>query len=341
MNDNNSFRILSLDGGGVRGYLTALILAKIEKRLNEELGESCSIGRRFDLIAGTSTGAIIALALALEEYSAADLVGFYEKNAQSIFGKPKMSCMDRLRHLLHLGSMGRPKYASEPLKEALQRYYGSKTLNDVETDVCICSIALQTGLPRFYKSAYFERNKERLGESLVDIALASAAAPAFFPPHKPAKHSGLLVDGGLCANNPVISAIVDGLNIKKPQDNENVQFSLDDLQVLSIGTGQPCGMPFDARKLKKAGKLQWVLPKPFFSRAGAVPLVETFTQAQSALADAQAKFLLKGHGRYTRINPRLPFAYPLDDIDCMDELKNVADTSWEIEKSLKDHFGIA
>lgn len=326
-----AFRILSLDGGGVRGYLSALILEKIEKNLNEARDEDIPLGHRFDLITGTSTGGIIALGLAIEKGYASDVVDFYEHHANHIFSKRRH---DKWRPWQR---WTRPKYDSESLKKTLQCFYRKKTLNDVCVDVCIPAVALQTGMPRLYKSDYFGRNKGRVDESLVDIALATSAAPTYFAAHTP-KHSGLLVDGGLCANNPVLIAIIDALNFERiSQRGTEAPASLRDLSVLSIGTGKQCGLPFDARSLKNAGPWQWGLPKVLFSARSTVPSIELFMQAQSHLADAQARFLLP-KGKYTRINPNLGHPYELDDVEGMTELKNIADMTHEIASVVNEFF---
>src|SRR5690349_20694333 len=140
-----TFRVLSLDGGGVRGLLSARILANIEAYLSPRKGPPVPLGSHFDLIAGTSTGGIIALGLAIGK-TAQSIVSFYENYLPVIFGPSAR------RHMVH--SLIRPMYKTDHLKAAVKEFFGDQTLEDVTTDVCITSVALQTGKPRFYKSGY-------------------------------------------------------------------------------------------------------------------------------------------------------------------------------------------
>lgn len=200
------FRILSIDGGGVRGVLAARILTNVEAYLNRQDGKTIPLGRRFDLIAGTSTGGIIALALAIE-ISAQDILSFYDLFIPKIFGKSNKNGLRK--------SFTAPMYGVDVLRDALKTIFESKTLVDVVTDVCIPTVSLQNAMPRLYKSGYLARNAGRLDERLLDIALATSAAPAFFPAHS-GKYSTNLVDGGMCANNPAMIALVEAMQFETP-----------------------------------------------------------------------------------------------------------------------------
>lgn len=323
-----NFRILSLDGGGVRGVLTARILMNVERYLNDLTGTNLPLGRRFDLVAGTSVGGLIALGLAAGK-TAADVLTFCEENIPRIFGG------GRARGLV--GWLRRPKYSSEPLASALKEFLGDATLKDVVTDVCITSVSLQNAKPRLHKSGYLARNADRLGESLVDVGLATSAAPTYFQSHSGKLSSGL-VDGGLCANNPSVVGIVEALQFEgasKPSGDAGKRLrSLEDLVLLSVGTGDPCAMPYDHRALKSAGLRRWILTRG--STGFTVPLIDVATESQSVLAHFQAMFLVKE--RYLRINPQLKFPMRLDQADAIGDLKNLADLTREIEQFLKERF---
>jgi len=328
------FRILSLDGGGVRGVLQARVLANIESFLNERDGENVPIGKRFDFIAGTSTGGIIALALALG-YSAQEILKFYEKYIPKIFCKSNKA-----------GGVFSPIYKRDVFREALLEFFGEATLVDVSTDVCITAVSLQNAKPRLYKSGYLLRNQARLDEKIIDIALATSAAPVFFPAHS-MNHSTNLVDGGVCANNPAMIALIESLQFEVdskrgvPAPPENTKRSIDDVLMLSIGTGEQCAMPYNHKKLSFGGAMQWAVGRdqtgPMFSLKPVIPLVELLMNSQSQLIDFQAGFML-GAEKYFRINPQLKFPMKLDDADKIDELKNLSDITADIENFVLKNF---
>lgn len=324
--DESNFRVLSLDGGGVRGYLSALLLANMESFLDNYLGDSSPIGKRFDLIVGTSTGGLIALALAAGK-RAAEVLSFYETHIPLIFGSTKRRS---------IGWFTSPKYKPSDLSKALDDFFGDATMGDLARDACVVAVSLQNAKPRLYKSAYLKRNAGRLGELLVDVALSTSAAPTYFPAHS-GRFSSDLVDGGLCANNPAVVGIVEALQFEEKSKRTAcgaVPPDLERIRLVSIGTGEPCAMPYDHRKLKQAGLRQWIFS---VGRSGpAVPLFEVTIEAQSVLAHFQAAFMLKE--RYLRVNPRLTFPMRLDDASRISELKNLGDLDKPTEVWLKQCF---
>ncbi len=343
-----NFRILSLDGGGARGYLSARILENIEILLADKAaqagedvdgpktngGDIPPLGSYFDLIVGTSTGAILAAGLAAGK-SAHELAELYKKELPRIFTR---------RHWLLPSRWHGPKYDSAVLKEVLEGVLGGKTLDDVETDLCVVATSLLNGQPRLYKSDYFSRNRPRSGERLVDILLASAAAPTYFPPMEGLNRSSLLVDGGICANNPALVGLIDAFQFERPSKSrktEPPQSFPEDITLLSVGTGERPGLPYDPESLVKAGRFRWV--KPAFVRAWvnkescAVPIVELLMESQVRLVEKQAQFLMKG-GNYLRINPKLHRSYPLDDTSRLDELVAFADLYAPAHKWVVEHL---
>lgn len=338
---NKKFNVLSLDGGGVRGYLSAKILANIEHLLNEENGEDVNIGQRFDLIAGTSTGGIIACALAMGK-SAKEVFELYETLIPKVFTPSSDGVFE-------------PKYSNEILRGELENILGSKTLKDVTTDLCITSVDVENSSPRFHKSSYFGRNATRLDEKLIDLALATSAAPTYFPLVN-TLHSTNLADGGMVANNPSLVGLIDAMQLT---DN-----NLKNISLVSIGTGEQCYMPYDIENLKNGGKQDWIVDiekgtkinqvitniknkeskfkmakdyyfcndKVFGSKGS--PILELLMDSQSKLAHFQTSFLLKDD--YIRINPKLSIPIALDSVDKVESLKNLADINREqLEKIQK------
>ena len=307
-----NFKVLSLDGGGIRGYLSAKILANVEKLLNEANGENINIGQRFDLIVGTSTGGIIACALSMGK-SAQFILELYENLIPKVFEPISKGVFA-------------PKYGNVILKGELEKVLEDKTLKDVVTDLCITSVDVENASPRFHKSGYFDRNSPRLDEKLVDIALATSAAPTYFP-LVDTKQSANLTDGGIVANNPSMVGLIDAMQL-----NDN---NTENIVLVSIGTGeQPC-MPYEIDKLKNAGKISWIVNN-LFPPTGS-PLIELLMETQSKLAHFQTQFLLKEN--YMRINPEIKSSIVLDDVSKLSSLKNVADISNDQLEKIKKLLG--
>jgi uncharacterized protein len=312
----SKFKILSLDGGGARGYLSAQILANLELYLDHVTKAAKPLGQRFDFLVGTSTGGIIALGLA-SGHTAREISGMYEKLIPMVFSSSERRSL--------LSQMNHPKYDSKKLQEMLKLFFGDSTLEDVKTDVCITGVALPTGRPRFYKSLYQAINIRRRQEKLADIAIGTSAAPTYFKAHDLAFTKGM-IDGGICANNPSVVAIVDALRFERPSLPNNVKANtLSDLVMVSIGTGEQPGMPYDAADVAEAGLYQWALH-----------ISDVMFESQSVIADTQAQFLLPE--RYLRINPKLSLPLPLDDINHLNEFNNISDINSGHEQFIKRYF---
>lgn len=320
-NTKDGFKILSLDGGGVRGYLSATILANIESYLNELDGQVKPLGKRFDFIVGTSVGGLLALGLA-SGHNASDLRDRLESLVPAVFGKGV-----RRNRVLRLF---RPTYSAHRLESELTELLGDNTLADLSTDLCIPAVSLMDAKPRLHKTGYLARNAGRLDESLVNIARATSAAPTFFSAAN-LKHSENLVDGGLAANNPSVIALIDSLQFERDSLRGTRAPSLQDGRppvLLSIGTGSPGPLPYDHSKLLDGGILDW-----------ARPIHEVLMTSQSQLAHFQAKFLLSQFpDHYFRMNPTLNSTVRLDDAERFRELRNLADVDADCESFLRKHF---
>lgn len=237
VNSNNDpsrkFQILALSGGGYRGLNTAIILDQFEKHFGKP------IGQHFDLISGTSIGGIIALAVACE-IPMSRVVDLFRKEGSVIFSKvPFWKSMFGLTAAT---------YSSEPLKQLLAdpELFGDLTLGSVKHPVIIPTLNFSVGKPWFFKSPHHEDLSLRLNISLVDIALATSAAPSFFPPHKIG--DAYYVDGGLFANSPILSALHEAEVFfhKTPKD----------VRLLGIGTmsSKPSANP---KKVGRGGIYNW------------------------------------------------------------------------------------
>jgi patatin-like phospholipase/acyl hydrolase len=254
------FRILCLDGGGIKGAFTASVLATIEEEINGPIGEY------FDLIAGTSTGGILALGVGLR-FPANDIVGFYQKMGPKIF--PVMGPLGiggTLRQLF------RPRYSRAKLREALTKVLSTKKLGESRNRLIIPTYDAIGGRIFILKTAHHERFRYDYKALAVDVALATSAAPTYFEAARFPDHSGSsYVDGGVWSNNPVLAAIIEAYHFLKAP--------LADLEVLSVGT---TFSPFNIAKHRNAGALQWN-----------VGMINLMFEAQAEAASAQANLLLK------------------------------------------------
>ncbi len=283
-------RILSIDGGGIRGLLPASFLATLEDAVGEPLVDY------FDLIVGTSTGGIVALGLGAG-MPAAQIRDFYLTHGPSIFSGSRGP--RALRHL----AIG--KYSAAGLRHALDDALGGKRLGDSKTRLVVPSVNLENGEVHIYKTAHHPRLERDYKESMVDVGLATAAAPTYLPTYRTT--GGIpLVDGGLFANNPVGLAVVEAVGVLEWPRNE--------LRVLSLGCGaEPLGVGL--ARYRNMGRLYWA-PK----------VVSVFMSAQSSSSLGTAQ-LLAGHENVVRINPTVPAGrFGLDRTREMTSLRGLGET---------------
>lgn len=285
MNKTEPFYILALDGGGTRGIYPAQVLANLERELGGRVKD------RFDLIAGTSTGSLIAGAAAAGLPMTA-VVALFEQEAPRIFRK--RPC--------RFGFFG-SKYSAKPLAAVIDKFLPTATLGSIRTPLLITSSDLSTGGVYVFKSRYLKD----LGEEYVrdgntrlsDAILASCAAPSFFDPAKVGDY--LLADGGLWANNPSIIALTEAVS--------KFGRAVEQVSILSIGTGRETRF---YRKHKAWGILTgWERQK----------LVAYFLSLQSQASANMSGLLLQD--RYLRLDPEID-DWPLDDTKHLGNLKALA-----------------
>ncbi len=328
---NKKFRVLSLDGGGVRGYLSAKLLENIEQYLNKKEGNEKPLGMRFDLIVGTSTGAIIAGMLALGK-SAKDIRKLYENDIPVIFGP----AMKRNKLAGFIWS----KYKPDALTQKAQSYFEELTFNDVKTDLVVTSVDITTMTPRFHKSDFADKNGNRADEKLSKAVLASASAPAYFPVARHLIHSDYLIDGGIVANNPSMVGLIDALTFERESKRGTRKpDGLDDILLLSVGTGEQTEVPYDLKPLLNSGGMDWLVQLPLGKYESSTPLIDILMASQAKLVEFQAKTLLeKSSGIYRRLNPKLGAKMKLDDASSVGKLKNIADLVSDDIDWLNSHF---
>lgn len=224
------FQVLALSGGGFRGLYTAKILADLEEEIQ------APIASKFDLIAGTSIGGILALAIAME-IPAKNMVKLFEEHGEEIF-KRRWSLLGMIR----------APYSSEPLKRLLTapELFGNRLLGACKHPVIIPAINYSSGQPQVFKTAHDESFKRDHQFQLVDIALATSAAPAYFPRHT--FNNNQYVDGGLFANAPGLLALHEAQTFFK--------HSAEQTYLLSVGT-MSSRFTADPRRNRSGGTYDW------------------------------------------------------------------------------------
>lgn len=213
-------RILSIDGGGIMGTQPASFLSSLEEDLGRPIGEY------FDLIAGTSTGGILAIGLAMG-LPARDLLDLYVRRGPRIFGQSggvlASFAGDVWRRLRHIVAA---KHDADLLRAELVTVLGDRRIGDARTRLVIPAWDADHRGVYIYKTAHHARLKTDYKCMAVDAAMATAAAPTFYRRHRTADDVGLL-DGGVWANNPIALAVVEAITL--------LGWPASSLRVLSLG----------------------------------------------------------------------------------------------------------
>ncbi|MEH2266216.1 patatin-like phospholipase family protein [Nostoc sp.] len=268
---NPKYKILAIDGGGIRGIIPTMLLAEIEKRTQKP------IFSLFDLISGTSSGGILALGLTkpklnldvpdsppTAQYSAEDLLKIYIEYGAEIFYEPFWEkVLGQLEDIFV-----QPKYSSEGREEIIRQYFGDTSLENNLKEVFVTSYDIEQRIPIFFTNKLEKQQTESkkfrklcAGFTLTDAALATSATPTYFAPYRVSSSHNpngfyTLVDGGVIANNPANLAILEA-QISR-QENKQV-LNIEDILLVSLGTGSLTSVyPYD--EVKKWGLLQWANP---------------------------------------------------------------------------------
>lgn len=233
------FKILSIDGGGIKGLYSAKILEKLEEKYN------CNISDYFDMICGTSTGGLIALALSLK-IPAIDICKFYEEEGPKIFpnfkkvkfGKIKLS-RGTLKQVLYGG-----KFSDKPLKKALDGIFKENKIGDSNNLLCIPSYTITEARPFVFKYDHKEGKLDRdNGALMVDIALATSAAPTYFPMAELKYYDNKqFIDGGVWGNNPTLVGLLEALDYFVGKDKEFDKLKILSISSLSLTGGKATGL---------------------------------------------------------------------------------------------------
>ena len=289
-------RILCIDGGGIRGTFPAAFLAEIEQHLENP------VGSYFDLISGTSTGGIIAIALSLG-HRASEIVNLYEQRGPEIFGDDRRTLVATIsKPLRGVRRIFRNKYDSHNLRHALHELLRDRRLGDARTRLVIPAWNPVAQSVYVYKTAHHARFRTDYRARAVDAALATSAAPTYFRQHVTQRDVGL-IDGGIWANNPSAIATVEAIAV--------LDWPRESLRVLSLGC------------------LEEAYTTPRWSGLGTLgrKAVKLLMDGQSHGALGMAR-LLTGHAHdrnvFFRIDHKVPYnAYKLDDAKAIQELRGL------------------
>ncbi len=287
------FRLLAIDGGGIRGLLPAMLLADLERRTNRPIVDL------FDMIVGTSTGGLLALALATPDeqgrprHSAKDIVRLYEQEGRRVFSR---SVWHKIRAV---GNLADGKYPVTGLESVLQDYFGEARLKHALADIVIPAYEIERRFPFFFKTSN-AKAKAYYDYPMTQVIRAATAAPTFFEPMQieidgPNDYYAL-VDGALFAYNPAMCAYVEKLNRYPEYEN---------IMLVSLGTGELTQrLPY--HEVKDWGAARWALPTFAMMCDGICDVVDY--QLQQLLPD-----LPDGRRQYYRFQARLDVGN--DDMD--------------------------
>lgn len=243
------YRILSLDGGGIRGLISATWLKRLQEKLSKPLNQY------FDLVAGTSTGAILACGIS-KGLEIDQIIELYVERGREVFPSQSSRLWSRATRLFSDG-VSAPKYDGEGLNKALRDIFRTTVFGTLKIKPTL--ITTYDVLGR--EAVVFKNNTPEYHSLRVwELCRASSSAPTYFPAHvMQVKGAELpLIDGGVVANNPTACAIAEAVRINSdPQNPDPCQ--IEDFIVASFGTGESVRR-ISIEEAKEWGALEWALP---------------------------------------------------------------------------------
>ncbi|MEL6212388.1 MAG: patatin-like phospholipase family protein [Pseudomonadota bacterium] len=306
--------VLAIDGGGVRGIVAAVLLDALDGE-RRALGAQRPLSDCFDLLAGTSTGAIIAGGLVAPDKTGegpratpAVLRDLYRSESANIFPRRfwcRLPVIGRLRQFFG------PLYRPDALIRILTNLLGDASFSDLRRNLIISSYAIDPRGAAFFRGGPDYAGKTlpqgvtppALGVSLVDAIVGSAAAPTFFPPHQIRDRNtgdiSTVIDGGVFLNDPALLALAEAVML----------FPDDDIRVISVGTGRLTN-PYPFNRARSWGFFEWLSPVGEFR----TPLISAISDGQARAVNAQMKKLL-GASHYHRFDYDLSLGYGSPNLD--------------------------
>ena len=321
-------KILSIDGGGIRGIIPGTIISYIEDQLRYKQGNEKRISDYFDLIAGTSTGGILTCAYLMPDSNgrpalqASEAVNIYKEKGEAIFTKKSFS---KIRKLYD------ETYNASALESALRETFEDTKLSDLLKPCLISTYDIKNRKSTFFNSV--DGQSELKNYFVRDIARATSAAPTYFEAaniHSLYGTSYPLIDGGMIANNPSMCAYSEARTLafsKILNDSEKIDFPAGkDMMIVSIGTGSE-SKPYEYDKAKDWGLIEWVQP-----------IIDIMMSGSSEIVDYQLKQLFdatQSSNQYHRLEPSRYNACPeMDDASP----KNLMALEEAGKKYIEDHY---
>ena len=282
---NTKFKILSIDGGGIRGLIPAKVLAELEEELQKEEPDK-PLHEHFDLICGTSTGAILAIGLSLG-IPAKELAKFYEDHAKIIFPRFVFRFLPR-KSRAFFNAIYSNKQLLKKLREVYAEANGGQDplMNDLKSKVCIPAFNGNDGAINVLKTKHHPEYRRDYKLPAYHVAMSSASAPVYFPPHtfsfKNEFGEGTnvnMIDGGIFANNPALIGVFEA--------TDKLNIPIGDIALLSLGTGQ--GKQIIKRTWRPKNVFDWLFPNP--------KLVDLVLDTQAQITEQYLLFLQRALGK--------------------------------------------
>ena len=309
---NKKIRILSLDGGGIRGIISCVILKYIEEQLQQQDNPNAKIGDYFDLIAGSSTGGLITALLLFPDgnknskYSVEEALNLYSKKGNDIFNVPFF------QYLLNPFGLLKEKISDYNIEKQLEEVFGNLELKDLTKPCLITSYDITARKAMLFTS--HNAGQPIKNFYVKDVCRATSAAPTYFEPaqiNSLYKQQFTLIDGGVYANNPALCAYAEARKINFSNilnDKQKPDYpTINDMIIISIGTGTVL-KPYYFEDFDNAGKLKWISP-----------LIDILLSSNVETVDYQLQKMYETLGNrnsqnYHRLMPDLKKASPeMDD----------------------------
>ena len=281
------YKILSIDGGGIRGIIPGTIMVEAEKAFGIKISDY------FDMIAGTSTGGILACAYLIPDpdnpgkpqFSANEVVDLYFERGDEIFDLPFF------HKVKTLGGITDEKYPDEGIEDALQDYFGELWLKDLLKPTVITSYDIKNRKGHFFRQ--HRAGNADFNFKVKEVCRATSAAPTYFECTQVTSESGTvypLIDGGVFVNNPAMCAYSEA------RSHEGI--SAKDMKILSLSTGGSKKRYYYS-KAKDYGMAQWVQPVIDIMMSGGADVAHFHLQQIFGTVE-------NGEDQYLRIDEKLP-----------------------------------
>jgi len=300
------FTILALDGGGIRGLFAAAVLARLE------VDHGVRVVDHFDLIVGTSTGAIIALGLGAG-MTPAEIVELYLARKDEIFPPARRRIWRKPAALV------RAKYRPDGLAAAVGDAFGDMRLCESTVPLVISSFDLGQRAVHLFKTPHHERLVRDWRVRMSDVAMAATAAPTYFPAYELPDDHARLVDGGVWANNPSTVGVTEAVSLMGQR--------LGDIRLLNVGTTSSTQVR--SRRLDKGGLWHWVRSPN---------VVDVLLAGQAIGAFNTAQHLIGPDNAWRLDPPAPPELVQLDRADARDLIGAAAHHSRKFGPTFTEHF---